>query len=151
MCRKIYEPAHVMELVDVGDSKSPGSDTVPVRVRPWALFNSEPNLLLQWFGFLLTILKQCNTIWLYFQYSSITHFVPSHIKGVSSQLTTLHQPNQNNWQLEQIEQLHCVPEKKPACHSIPPESHFHESHCDRDCSLMDNTWDMHELPGNPEQ
>ena len=25
-----------MELVDVGDSKSPGSDTVPVRVRPGA-------------------------------------------------------------------------------------------------------------------
>lgn len=29
-----------MELVDVGDSKSPGSDAVPVRVRPGAL---EPN------------------------------------------------------------------------------------------------------------
>lgn len=28
--------ARVMELVDVGDSKSPGSDTVPVRVRPRA-------------------------------------------------------------------------------------------------------------------
>ncbi len=30
----------MMELVDVGDSKSPGSDAVPVRVRPGAL---EPN------------------------------------------------------------------------------------------------------------
>ena len=28
--------ALVMELVDVGDSKSPGSDAVPVRVRPGA-------------------------------------------------------------------------------------------------------------------
>lgn len=138
MCRKIYEPAHVMELVDVGDSKSPGSDTVPVRVRPWAPCNTKPNLV-QRFGFLFTILKQYHTISLHFQYSSIMHFVPSHIKGVSSQLTTLHQPNQNNWQLEQIEQLHNVPAKMPACHSIQPEFHFHESHYDRDCSLMDNT------------
>ena len=33
-----------MELVDVGDSKSPGSDTVSVRVRPEALRNDSTSV-----------------------------------------------------------------------------------------------------------
>lgn len=38
-----------MELVDVGDSKSPGSDTVSVRVRPEALRDDSTFLLGRFF------------------------------------------------------------------------------------------------------
>lgn len=50
-----------MELVDVGDSKSPGSDTVSVRVRPEAL-NGDSTTVGSFFS-LRVYQLQCHT-WL---------------------------------------------------------------------------------------
>ena len=52
-----------MELVDVGDSKSPGSDTVSVRVRPEAL-NGDSTTVGSFFS-LRVYQLQCHTCLLY--------------------------------------------------------------------------------------
>ena len=48
-----------MELVDVGDSKSPGSDTVSVRVRPEALRDDSTTVE----SFFLLEYINCNAIY----------------------------------------------------------------------------------------